>query len=89
MKKDDIINELAKVLNSKKDAKTALESLITCITEALKRGEKVTLTGFGTFDVNDRKARKGRNPQTGEPIDIKASRVPRFAAGKTLKNALN
>jgi len=89
MKKDDIINELAKVLDSKKEAKAVLESLLACITDALKKGEKITLTGFGTFEVSNRKARKGRNPQTGEPIDIKASRVPRFVPGKTLKNAVN
>ena len=88
MKKDDIVKELAEILNSKKAAKDALEGFISIITKGLANGEKITLTGFGTFEVVDRKARKGRNPKTGEPIDIEASRVPRFVAGKTLKTAV-
>lgn len=88
MKKEDIIKELAEILNSKKQAKEALDGLISIISKGLAGGEKITLTGFGSFDVVERKARKGRNPKTGEPIDIEASKVPRFTPGKTLKNAV-
>tara|TARA_Y100000588_G_C13930721_1_gene785658 strand:+ start:118 stop:390 length:273 start_codon:yes stop_codon:yes gene_type:complete len=63
----------------------ALDSVITNITKALKKGDSVTLTGFGTFSVSQRKARTGRNPQTGESIKIKAAKVPKFKAGAKLK----
>ncbi|KPK29607.1 MAG: DNA-binding protein HU [Nitrospira bacterium SG8_35_1] len=74
---------------SKAAAARALDSLIDGITKALKKGDKVTLVGFGTFSVSKRKARKGRNPQTGEEIKIAASKAPKFTAGKALKQALN
>jgi len=74
---------------SKAAAARALNSLIDGITKALKQGDKVTLVGFGTFSVSKRKARKGRNPQTGEEIKIAASKAPKFTAGKALKQALN
>ena len=74
---------------SKAAAARALDSLIDGITKALKKGYKVTLVGFGTFSVSKRKARKGRNPQTGEEIKIAASKAPKFTAGKALKQALN
>ena len=74
---------------SKAAAARALDSLIDGITKALKQGDKVTLVGFGTFSVSKRKARKGRNPQTGEEIKIAASKAPKFTAGKALKQALN
>jgi DNA-binding protein HU-beta len=85
MNKGDLVNELAKVVKTKKQAQTALECVISSITKALKKGEDVTLTGFGTFKVVKRKARKGRNPRTGEAIKIKASKAPKFVPGKTLK----
>ena len=89
MNKADLINEVSKVLNTKKEARNAVDSIITSITAALGKGNDVTLTGFGTFKVAKRKARKGRNPQTGEEIKIKAAKVPKFAPGKSLKEAVN
>ncbi len=89
MNKGDLINEVAKVLNTKKEAQDVVDSIISSITTALKKGDEVTLTGFGKFKVAKRKARKGRNPQTGEEIKIKAAKVPRFAPGKALKEAVN
>lgn len=67
----------------------AVESVLACITEALKQDEAVTLVGFGSFLVREREARSGRNPRTGESIEIKASRTPAFKPGKALKDALN
>lgn len=74
---------------SKKDAEAALEGMILTVAEALEAGEKVQLVGFGTFDVGTRKARTGRNPRTGEEIEIPASKLPRFKAGKSLKDRVN
>ncbi len=88
MNKSELISEMAKNLQSKKEAENALDSLLGAITQGLKKGEKITLTGFGTFKVSKRKARTGRNPRTGEPIKIKASKVPQFVAGKSLKGAM-
>ena len=88
MNKGDLVNEVAKVVKTKKDAQAALDCVISSITKALKKGEDVTLTGFGTFKVVKRKARKGRNPRTGEAIKIKASKAPKFVAGKTLKTTV-
>ena len=85
MNKGDLVNEVAKVVKTKKEAQAALDCVISSITKSLKKGEDVTLTGFGTFKVVKRKARKGRNPRTGEAIKIKASKAPKFVAGKTLK----
>ena len=73
----------------KASAGRALDAVIASITGALKGGDSVALIGFGTFDVKERAARTGRNPQTGQPIEIKASRVPSFKAGKALKDAVN
>lgn len=89
MTKTELINEMAKVLDSTKEAQKALESLLSTISGALKKGDAVTLTGFGTFKVSKRKARKGRNPQTGEEIKIKSKNVARFVPGKNLKDAIN
>jgi len=89
MNKADLIDEVAKVVNSKKEAKEAVECVLSTITSTLKKQEAVTLIGFGTFKVDDRKARTGRNPRTGEPIEIKAKKVPKFVAGKALKDAIN
>ena len=89
MNKGDLINEVAKVISSKKEAKEAVECVFSTITDALNRQQNVTLVGFGTFKVDNRKARTGRNPQTGEPIEIKAKNVPKFVPGKALKAAIN
>ncbi len=88
MNKGDLINEVSKVLKTKKDAQAAVDCVLSCITKTLEKEDKVSLTGFGTFKVAERKARKGRNPQTGEEIDIAASKVPKFVAGKALKEAV-
>lgn len=74
---------------SKADATRAVDAMVDKITGALKGGDQVTLVGFGTFAVKDRAARTGRNPRTGEPINIPASKVPGFKAGKALKDAVN
>jgi DNA-binding protein HU-beta len=88
MNKSELIAEMANTLNSKKEAESALNSLLGTISGALKKGDKVTLPGFGTFKISKRKARTGRNPRTGEAIKIKAHKVPQFAAGKKLKDAV-
>ncbi len=88
MNKGDLINEVSKVLKTKKDAQAAVDCVISSITKALENGDSVSLIGFGTFKVADRKARQGRNPQTGEEIYIAASKVPKFVAGKVLKDAV-
>lgn len=89
MNKGDLINELAKVISTKKEAQAAVDCIFSTITKALKKKDTVSLVGFGTFKVSKRKARKGRNPQTGEEIKIKAKKVPKFVAGKTLKDAVS
>jgi DNA-binding protein HU-beta len=88
MNKGDLINEVAAVVGTKKEAQAAVDCVFSSITKALKKGDAVTLVGFGTFKVTKRKARKGRNPQTGEEIKIKASKAPKFTAGKSLKDAV-
>ena len=88
MNKADLINEVGKVVSTKKEAQGAVDCILETITKALKKGDTVTLVGFGTFKVIKRKARKGRNPQTGEEIKIGASKAPKFVAGKSLKDAL-
>jgi DNA-binding protein HU-beta len=88
MNKGDLINEVAKVVSTKKEAQAVVDCVFESITKALKKKDTVTLIGFGTFSVNQRKARKGRNPQTGEQIKIKAKKVPKFVAGKALKDAV-
>jgi DNA-binding protein HU-beta len=89
MNKGDLVNEVAKVVGSKKDAQAAVDCILSTITTSLKKKNAVTLVGFGTFKVDKRKARKGRNPQTGDEIKIKARNVPKFVAGKALKDAVN
>ncbi len=74
---------------SKKDAEKALKAFTDVVAEELKKGEQIQLVGFGTFKVSERAAREGRNPQTGETMQIKASKTPKFTAGKALKDALN
>ncbi len=88
MNKEDLVNEVAKVVSTKKEARAAVECVFSTITDALKNKKAVTLFGFGTFKVNQRKAREGRNPLTGEKINIKAKMVPKFTAGKALKEAV-
>jgi DNA-binding protein HU-beta len=73
---------------TKKDSGKAVDAVLESITKALGKGQKVSLVGFGTFDVRERAARKGRNPQTGKEIKIKARKVPAFKAGKGLKEAV-
>ncbi len=74
---------------SKKDSEAAVKAFIDVVTEELKKGEKVQLVGFGTFEVAERAAREGRNPQTGETMTIAASKAPKFKAGKALKDSIN
>jgi DNA-binding protein HU-beta len=88
MNKGDLVNEVSKVLKTKKDAQAAVECVLSSITNALENGDSVSLIGFGTFKVADRKARQGRNPKTGEEMYIPASKVPKFKAGKALKDAV-
>ena len=88
MNKADLVNEVAKVVKTKKEAQAAVDCVFATITNALKKGDAVTLVGFGTFKVQQRKARKGRNPQTGAEISIEARKVPRFVAGKPLKDGV-
>lgn len=88
MNKAELIEEVAKVTCSKKEAEVALGATLAAIQKALKKGNSVTLVGFGTFSVSKRKARKGRNPQTGEAIKIAAKKVPVFKAGKGFKDAV-
>jgi len=88
MNKADLVAEVAKVAGSKRMAEDAISCVLDTITKALKKGQTLTLVGFGTFSVGKRKARVGRNPQTGKEIKIPAKKVPKFAAGKALKNAV-
>jgi DNA-binding protein HU-beta len=88
MNKGDLVNEVSKVLKTKKDAQAAVDCVLSSITKALAKEGSVSLIGFGRFKVAERKARKGRNPQTGEEIYIAAIKVPKFVAGKALKEAV-
>ena len=90
MNKTELVANVAEKAGlSKKDAEKALSAVIESVEEALVEGDKVQLIGFGTFEVKDRKARKGRNPQTGKEIEIAASKMPVFKAGKALKDSVN
>ena len=88
MNKAQLIDEVAKVTCSKKEAELVIGATLAAIQKALKKGDAVTLVGFGTFGISKRKARTGRNPQTGEAIKIAAKKVPVFKAGKSLKDAV-
>ena len=89
MNKGDLIDHVSGQADmTKKDAEKAINAVLDGIEKALVAGEKVQLVGFGTFEVRERSARKGRNPQTGQVIDIPASRVPAFKGGKMLKEAI-
>ena len=90
MNKSDLIEAMADAADiSKAAAGKALDGMVDAIVSALKKGEPVSLVGFGTFSVRERAARSGRNPKTGDAITIEASRVPGFKAGKALKDAVN
>ena len=90
MNKAELVAAIAeKTELSKKDSEKALKAFIDVVTEELKKGEKVQLVGFGTFEVSERAAREGRNPQTGETMKIEASKAPKFKAGKALKDMVN
>lgn len=90
MNKTELVAAMAEQAEiSKKDAEKALAAFTNVVTEELKKGEKVQLVGFGTFDVSERKERDGRNPQNGKVMKIAASKAPKFKAGKALKDAIN
>jgi len=90
MNKTELVEKVAKLTSTTKaDAERAIEAVFETITEALKDDDKIAIPGFGTFSLSKRAARKGRNPQTGEEIDIKASNVAKFTSAKKLKDTLN
>lgn len=90
MNKTELVAAVAEQADiSKKDAEKALKAFVDVVTEEMKKGEKVQLVGFGTFEVSERAAREGRNPQTGETMTIAASKAPKFKAGKALKDMVN
>ena len=90
MNKTELVAAIAEQTQlSRKDAEAALKAFLDVVSEELKKGEKVQLVGFGTFEVSERAAREGRNPATGEAMTIKASKSPKFKAGKALKDMVN
>ena len=90
MNKTELVAAMAEKAGlSKKDAEAALKAFTETVTDELKKGEKIALVGFGTFEVSERAAREGRNPQTGETMTIAASKAPKFKAGKALKDMIN
>jgi len=90
MNKTELVAAIAEKAGlTKKDAEAALKAFTDVVTEELKKGEKIQLVGFGTFEVSERAAREGRNPQTGKAMKIEASKAPKFKAGKALKDAVN
>ena len=90
MKLNELVKYIAENANvTQIEAKATLEAMLKGITESLSKNDNVTLVGFGTFQVKNRAAREGRNPKTGETIQIKASKVPSFKAGKAFKDAVN
>lgn len=89
MNKTELIARVAEISElTKKDATKAVDAVFEAISDALQQGDKVQIIGFGNFETRERAARKGRNPQTGEEIDIAASKVPAFKAGKALKDVV-
>ncbi len=87
MNKGELVDKIAEKANvTKKDADAILSAMLDVILETVASGDKVTLVGFGTFEARDRQAREGRNPSTGQPIKIPATRVPAFSAGKVFKD---
>lgn len=90
MNKSELIDAIAESADIPKAAAgRALDAMVDTVADALKKGDQVVLVGFGTFSVKDRAARTGRNPQTGQPIQIAAAKIPSFKAGKALKDAVN
>lgn len=90
MNKADLVAAMAEKAGvSKKDAEASLKAFTDVVAEELKKGEKIQLVGFGTFEVSERAAREGRNPRTGETMVIEASKTPKFKAGKALKDLVN
>lgn len=90
MNRTELVAAIAKKTElSRKDAEKALKAFTEVVADELKKGEKIQLVGFGTFEVSERAARTGRNPQTGDAMEIKASRTPKFKAGKALKDSVN
>ncbi|WP_288973742.1 HU family DNA-binding protein [Shuttleworthella satelles] len=90
MNKTELVAAIAEQADlSKKDAEAALKAFTDVVSKSLKKGEKIQLVGFGTFEVSERSARTGRNPQTGKTMKIAASKAPKFKAGKALKDAVN
>lgn len=90
MNKSELSEAVSKSFDGNKSAgAAAVDAVLAAITDALANGDKVQITGFGTFEVRHRAARMGRNPRTGEPVEIKASNAPAFKAGKSLKEAVN
>ncbi len=89
MNKTDLVQAVAeKTVMTKKDVAIVVDAVLEAIQDALSRGDKVQLVGFGNFEIRERAARKGRNPQTGELIDIAASKIPAFRAGKSLRDGV-
>ena len=90
MNKTELVATVAEQADiSKKDAEKVLKAFVDVVTEEMKKGEKVQLVGFGTFEVSERAAREGRNPQTGKTMKIEACKAPKFKAGKALKDMMN
>ena len=90
MNKTELVAAVAEQADiSKKDAEKVLKAFVDVVTEEMKKGEKVQLVGFGTFEVSERAAREGRNPHTGETMKIEACKAPKFKAGKALKDEVN
>ncbi len=90
MNKTELVAAVAEQADiSKKDAEKVLKAFVDVVTEEMKKGEKVQLVGFGTFEVSERAAREGRNPQTGKTMKIEACKAPKFKAGKAFKDAVN
>ncbi len=90
MNKTELVAAVAEQADiSKKDAEKVIKACVDVVTEEMKKGEKVQLVGFGTFEVSERAAREGRNPQTGKTMKIEACKAPKFKAGKALKDAVN
>lgn len=90
MTKPELVSAMSEKIGvSKKDAAASIDAFVEIISDVLKHGDKLQLVGFGTFEVSERAARTGRNPQTGEDIKIPAAKIPKFKAGAALKNAVN
>lgn len=90
MTKPELVSAMSEKTGvSKKDAAASIDAFVEIISDVLKHGDKLQLVGFGTFEVSERAARTGRNPQTGEDIKIPAAKIPKFKAGSALKNAVN